>query len=760
MGRIVVLDNPLDPKAAREYSHSGPYIDFLVDRYPEGFPGAHVTAFNLDHLRVEDYDKVVGPDDTVVLGLHPGIFGLGPIMAAVVTALIGAVVSVALNFVINKFFGPKGTKPKDPVSSSEDSPSYSLNTPTNVARIGQPIPVAYGRNLIVPDLASTPYKFFSNNNEYIALMFCLGMGEYEVHEVLVGDTPVATLAPGVIPDLRVWSPWDHGQMFGYLQDTIGWSSGFRENMYVSPEVSDQELIAVATGATQTEPRTYTGTGTLYNAEGATQGSFVLDTEAPTNMIGPPAGTNLWVRVSNSGSNDGVYQVVSFWPDPGVVAQTLGPKYGQIQGGVYWEVPNATATIELSYDSSFSDIDSYTGPGTKIGPFNVGGREVLTDIIYCDVTLPALYSTDTTDGSLLPYGVGILFRSELLDENDNVISQSGEIYHHFEAATRSPIKQTLAWAVPYGRHRVWGRRETFKGTTITESSVYWVGLRGNSGNPFLTATNNLTYEHTTLITVIAKASEGLASDALSRFSVDCTRKLELADGSKWVTRNPAAAFRDAFTNTRYGGGRPEAELDSATLDALGAEWDQVKFFDAVFDQPSTLWEVLGLILQMQHAAPTMIGSVVSIVEDVNHSVGTFALTEDTITNLSMTYLFSDGDEPDGVEGEYRDPRDNAALYVCWPTAAVNPEAVTLWGCRDYNTALAYVQQRWNQLVYRRRLIHLETELEGHVLVVGQPVTVRHPLLGDDPVLCVVNAVSPKEEFSVSVDLHIHQPEVYA
>ena len=755
MGRVVVLNNPLDLSLRTEHEHSGPFINFLTERYPNGFHGPHAASFNLKCFRVSDYDRSVGPNDVVVLVISPADPAT---LTLIATALISAAVSMALNFVINKLFGPKGTKPKDPVQSSEASPSYSLNTPTNVARIGQPIPVAYGRNLIVPDLASTPYKFFSNNNEYIALMFCLGMGEYEVHEVLVGDTPVSTLAPGVVTDLRVWSPWDHGQQFGVLQDTIGWSSGFRENMYVSPEVSDQELIAATTGPSQTEPRTYSGTGILFNDAGLTQGSFRLDSIAPTNMYGPPS--PLWMRVTNSGANDGVYQVTAFYGDPENAILGPYPQYGQIQGGVYWAVPNATATIELSYDSSFSDVDSYTGPGTKIGPFNVGGREVLTDIIYCDVTIPALYSTDTTDGSLLPYGVGILFRSELLDENDNVISQSGEIYHHFEAATRSPIKQTLAWAVPYGRHRVWGRRETFKGTTITESSVYWVGLRGNSGNPFLTDTNNLTYEHTTLITVIAKASEGLASDALSRFSVDCTRKLELADGSKWVTRNPAAAFRDAFTNYRYGGGRPEAELDAATLDQLGTEWDQVKFFDAVFDQPSTLWEALGLILQMQHAAPTMIGSVVSIVEDVNHSVGTFALTEDTITNLSMTYLFSDGDEPDGVEGEYRDPRDNAALYVCWPIAAANPEAVTLWGCRDYNTALAYVQQRWNQLVYRRRLIHLETELEGHVLVVGQPVTVRHPLLGDDPVLCVVNAVSPKEEFSVSVDLHIHQPEVYA
>lgn len=769
MGRVIVVDNPLDLSQRSEYQHTGPFVDFLVQHYPNGFGGPHVASLNLKCFAVADYDTPLGDDDVVVLAINPAdpgtIVGLGMLFINYIApALIGMVVSTALNFAVNKLFGPKGSKPNTPsaTDSAGASPTYTLGTPTNVARIGQPIPVAYGRNLIVPDLASSPYRFFSTNNEYVALLFCLGMGEYEVHDVLVGDTSVWALAPGVMADLRIWGPWVHGQQFGIMQDTIGWGSGFRENMYTSPEVSDQELIAITSGGAAPEPRTYAGTGTLYNGDSGNQGSFSLDSEAPYNMAGPPAGSDLWMRVTNSGANDGTYQVGLFTQDPtNIAGASAGPKFGQITGGRYWPVDNASASIELSYDSSFSDVTgSYTGPGTKIGPFNVGGHEVLTDIIYCDVTLPALYATDTTTGDLVPMGVGVLFVSESMDENGNVQAQSGQYYHHFEAATRSVIRQTLAWEVPYGRHRVWARRETAKGPATTESSVYWVGLRGNMRNPFLSDTNNLTYEHTTLITVIARASEGLASDALSRFSVDCTRKLELADGSKWVTRNPAAAFRDAFTNPRYGGGRPETELDSATLDTLGSEWNDVKFFDAVFDQPATLWEALGLILQMQHAAPTLLGSVVSIVEDTNVTTGTFALNEDNIKSLTMTYLFSDGEEPDGVEGEYRDPQDNAALYVCWPTAAVNPEAITLWGCRDYNTALAYVKQRWNQLVYRRKLIHLETELEGHVLAIGAPVTVKHPLMGPDPVLCVVQAVTPQEEFSVSVDLHVHQPEVYA
>ena len=73
MGRIVVVDNVLDPTRPREYAHSGPFIDFLLEHYPEGFPGAHLVAFNLKQLAVDDYDREVGEDDVVGLAIAPGV---------------------------------------------------------------------------------------------------------------------------------------------------------------------------------------------------------------------------------------------------------------------------------------------------------------------------------------------------------------------------------------------------------------------------------------------------------------------------------------------------------------------------------------------------------------------------------------------------------------------------------------------------------------------------------------------------------------
>jgi hypothetical protein len=164
--------------------------------------------------------------------------------------------------------------------------------------------------------------------------------------------------------------------------------------------------------------------------------------------------------------------------------------------------------------------------------------------------------------------------------------------------------------------------------------------------------------------------------------------------------------------------------------------------------------------MQHAFPTTIGSVVSIVEDKNYVTPAISLTEDTIKDISKQTLFTDGEEPDGVEGEYRDPNDGAALHAIYPPDSVKPESVTLWGCRDYDEALAYVTRRWKQLSLRRCLITVEVEGEGNVIPVGTPVHVTHRLLGENPVLCVVNSVTPKDEFSITLEMHRHVPEVFS
>ncbi len=226
MGRITVCRNPLQPDQLEYFRHAGPFIDWLQVHFPDGFGAPTIIVCNGRRLHTPDFDYVVGPDDEVYLVADPG-------EAIILGALVSAAISAALSFVTDWIFAT----PDSPSEAQQPSPVYSLSVPTNQARLGQVVPVQYGEVLAVPDIASQPYTWFANNEQYLGMLLCLGQGEFQVDSVQVADTPEDQLAANVV----VWQdfgPGDHQQTMGVIQA----QTGVWENVDTSPEVSDQELV--------------------------------------------------------------------------------------------------------------------------------------------------------------------------------------------------------------------------------------------------------------------------------------------------------------------------------------------------------------------------------------------------------------------------------------------------------------------------------------------------------------------------------------
>ena len=79
------------------------------------------------------------------------------------------------------------------------SPTYSVSTQSNQARINQPIPAQYGRMKRFPDLLSAPLSDFrnhldANGDQYLTQSFMLGQGHYEIEGLYIDDTPIANYA--------------------------------------------------------------------------------------------------------------------------------------------------------------------------------------------------------------------------------------------------------------------------------------------------------------------------------------------------------------------------------------------------------------------------------------------------------------------------------------------------------------------------------------------------------------------------------------
>lgn len=119
---------------------------------------------------------VVQPGDTVSFSVIPGWEG---VIIALVVAIVVAVATVLLMPV-----------PEQPAGTPDADPVFTLSGQRNQARLSQPIEVVYGRCRVWPSYAARPYNVYSGNEQYQFNLFCIGQGFYEVHSILIEDTPI------------------------------------------------------------------------------------------------------------------------------------------------------------------------------------------------------------------------------------------------------------------------------------------------------------------------------------------------------------------------------------------------------------------------------------------------------------------------------------------------------------------------------------------------------------------------------------------
>lgn len=108
-------------------------------------------------------------------------------------ATVAAGVSIGGGMLINALVPPpKPTLNGTSYTVSSQSPTYSLQAQGNQARLGNPIPVIYGRHLVYPDFASQPYYEYIDNEQYVYQLHCIGQGEYDIEKIMIEDTPISS----------------------------------------------------------------------------------------------------------------------------------------------------------------------------------------------------------------------------------------------------------------------------------------------------------------------------------------------------------------------------------------------------------------------------------------------------------------------------------------------------------------------------------------------------------------------------------------
>ena len=614
-GLIRVHEDPFDLSRPAVHSWAGPIIDWLRREYPDGFSRPHQARLNGRPMPVEDYDTPLRAGDVLDLVILPGA-PVAAAFAAINWAQIaaGIAVSLAVSYAANALFGSKPPRPGTAGTSGAGRAAASVGVPTNEARIGQAIPVQYGRVRSVPDLATSPYRRFESDDEYVRGILCLGMGEHTVHEVYLGDTAFSAL--GSAASYWVYRPTDHGQTLGVIEAALG----IYEDAVTNIEVDALEL-----------------------------------------------------------QRDGV-------------AQSYGP-FAACRSGC------AVRRVEI------------------------------------DIELPqGLYQLDGT-GASTSEDVDLTILIERIDDDGTVLGTVSSNNEEIEHNTRDHRRKTFAYDVsPPGRVQVTVTRtdDPFDDPRLGIDLAYWTGMRG------VHPVSGPGYGPVTLIAWQLRSTNGVSAAASDRISVDATRRLGGVD-----TSNPAPIIRDIWTDSTYGAGRAEAELDGDALDALELAAAAANGYNHRITGQRTVWDAIRAAARPVDWYPVPLGGLVSFAQDAATETVSAAFNSANMHDVSVLMRWDEQGATDGVEVAYIDPATGATQYALHPATSANPDEVLLEGCTDDDTAAAAAEGLWLRNRYRRQWITWTTELEGALLAIGSRVSLTHPLIGT-AVGAIIQSVRPVDE----------------
>jgi len=211
-----------DVTSVEKFDFDGQLIEFLQKEFPQGFGEFEgVVSLNNKQLSVDDYDMYVRNNDSVIVLLLPaGAVGW--------TALIKSVLIQLAIAAITYFLFPKPKSNKD-----KSSNFLTINSQQNVPKLGEPIPVHYGRTVSYPPVAAQPYvqTDLVKNMQHLHQILCLGQGEFDVERIELGTTDISSFAANDV-EVHIVPYALHKGKLGYIEATYG----IKENIYSSYEV--------------------------------------------------------------------------------------------------------------------------------------------------------------------------------------------------------------------------------------------------------------------------------------------------------------------------------------------------------------------------------------------------------------------------------------------------------------------------------------------------------------------------------------------
>lgn len=558
-------------------------------------------------------------------------------------------------------------------TAAQPSPTYSIGAQGNLARIEQAIPVQYGRLLAWPDLAAQPYTEYAGNEQYLYQLLCLGVGEFDIEEIRIEDTPIAAFTE---IETEVIAPG-------------GDVSLFPTNVITSVEVSGQEFFG-------RKSATYAQSGTTITVTETAHGR-VVGQAVQVDCTSGSGGTDVYA-IATAPTAD-TFTVVS--------------------------AASATTSGDAYIRSVIGGVDGFIASDAGTSAWRLA----------IDVIFPVgLYNSDVDDGDLHNLAAHFVAQVRLVD--DNGLPTGAWVNLASEVITDrsvTPQARSFAYNLPArGRYRVRAWRHEPKETGSDKGhQMNWAGLRAYLPKTAdfgpvtlialrMRATNNLS----------AQASRRVGVIATRKVPVWNGTTWSAATASRSI----AWAIADAARNGDYGAGLPDSQIDLAALLALDALWSaRGDKFDGRFDQSGSWWESVQKIAAPGRAKCFMQGGRLRVVRDGAETlpVALFSMRNIKRGSFAIDFVQSTDQTADALEMSYFDEvtwsprRVTAALPG---STAARPVKQELFGA--VQRAQVYREGMYHAAAnrYRRRFISFSTEMEGFIPTIGDLIAIQHDTMG--------------------------------
>ena len=372
-------------------------------------------------------------------------------------------------------------------------------------------------------------------------------------------------------------------------------------------------------------------------------------------------------------------------------------------------------------------------GDWIGGFMANPPGTETDSIGIDVVLPRglYYANDS--GGLSDKSLSFEFEARRVDDKGNPLEPWTVIGNHsLTMATNTPQRFSYRYAVANGRYEVRAIRLDQKDTNSRAShEVRWQSLR-----TYLLGDDD--FGDLTMIALKMRATDNLSQRSSRMVNCIVTRKLPIWNPSTgWshpqATRSIAWAIADACKN-EYGAKLPDNRIDLEALYNLDTLWQSRQdYFDGVFDQTFTVWEVLSRIARCGRAVMFLQGGIVRIVRDEARTmpVALFSTRNIVKNSLAIDYLMASEETADSVTVEYFSSTTwkPDEITVALPDSTTEqPAKVQLTGCTEEGHARREGMYMAAANRYRRKIIKFSTELEGLIPTYGDLIAISHDMPG--------------------------------